>query len=250
MQQIPEGKDLIEFLEQTDACLIRTPDALFYSYNPDQHVVELQLKPDELKIFDQAFHPADQIQLVTVAQLGKAINQFPIGKLHNKINEMISIKINNLCDQLKDTPDNKELLAAWIKMTKGQDLNRFVDISMKEKHFGDLGSQTFGGKIYIQVDEKKKKNQLDQPTNITIGLANSETAYQDWTIKNNQPTFVYSVNIYTVMGLDLDDYYYNDKDKCLHFLEPENRNKMKMNLNTCTPVMTINAEVSLSVEKD
>lgn len=211
LPRLPNDEALKDILNKTKgACLIKVKDDLYFVHQPNLVKIKLDVLPQDLKKFETENF---SMETRSEAQL-EEIKSFPLKIVKSTLMDRIEWNISHLCNQLKNPPEEKKLLKAWLEMNGNQDVNRFVDQSMIENHF--------------------------TTEMITMGKVSRSEA-PCWTVKNNQLTFVYTVDIHSVMmGLDS---YGKGKDNLVHLLEPGVSK-------TFGPLMKIDSEVSLVIEKN
>lgn len=147
----------------------------------------------------------------------------------NKTDEEVSKNIDLFCDELNETRENKALLAEWLKTCGGQKSFSFLPTLFNENHLSTSE--------IIQIGRWVKKN-------------------ANWSIVDNQLTFNFSANIFTLGSL-------TEKNDCIYYKLPESRfikantNQdeiddifLKFKNNELDPLMILNTTIVLEIGKD
>lgn len=226
---LPEKPELENLFEEHNPCLIRTKDSLYFAFNPGQEIIEINLK--NLKEFDDKFHPSDEIQVTTRGTLADALSDFPIDDIVAQEGKIIQSYLNQLFKSLDDSPENKELLVAWLKEKGGQHVNRFLDAALAENHF-------------MHPDHKSSNSAYPD-----MSLLTPTILVQNWIVKDNKITFQYSLDVNAVT-LTREDYANPAGKKFIEKIGLEKINELYQKKEKFNPLMQINAEVQLKIEKD
>lgn len=205
--------------QSNTAYLIRTkiPNSLWHvnRANNDKPT-RIDLSHEQLREFDEQLQPTEIVQSIGSRSIEELSTVVPI--IHQKLDEDINRNIPNLCDQLDVPQDEKDLLVTWLKKWGGQGINRFVDASMGENHFGSQ-----------------------------IAFSNTTPSVQNWTIKDNHVVFNYQADMKSIIG---ENVYARTESPFLQQIPFETLEDMQNNPGKYQPVLKIDCEVMLSIEKN
>lgn len=218
MESIPEDSVLNKLLNfTTGAGILRVHnpnEVYFINKSKNNRLEKIDLSADMLLMWDKSFILASQIINISADEFS-IISELSSELAHKIIDE----NIFNFCNQLNVSSGHKELFINWMKSTGGQEVNRFVDFSMLEMHFSE------------------------EP----LALFRCNALVGNWVIKNNKPTFFYSVALKTIIGLSSREYC---KFKDNQFIQLVDSDFIDNNKEELSDLMRINSEVELNISRN
>ncbi|MBA2711111.1 MAG: hypothetical protein H0U57_11035 [Tatlockia sp.] len=217
VESTPEKNVLEKMLSYTEgACIlsIKNPNEIYFiSKSNKTYLEKIELDSANCLTWNQTSTSTNPIDL--------SYEEFTrISEQSNALaTKIIEENISTFCDQLSVSANHKKMFADWLNRSGGQEVNRFVDFSLLEKHFGEE----------------------------QFAIFRAQSLIQNWVMRNNKPTFFYAVGIKTIIGSDSKEFCkFNDRQ----FIQQIPSEFISNYDEKLSDILRINAEVELNIVKN